>query len=224
MSRPYTLSALIGVALGLVARIWIGTLRVRSWTHPALCSCEHVPWVLALWHGQILPLLGFRRRRLTVALVSLSRDGERLAWAFRVVGVASERGSSSRSGVKGLARIIRRLARESVDAAVAVDGPRGPRHAVQRGALIAARRSGGVVVPFVATCERSVMLRTWDRFELPLPFSRVSVVLGRPVDPRAGCDVNQLANALDEACLQAQSVLRGAPRPALTAAPEENPG
>jgi lysophospholipid acyltransferase (LPLAT)-like uncharacterized protein len=199
---------LLGIAIGLLARAWIASLRVESEIHPALNDHPQLPWVLALWHGQILPLLAFKLRRRTVALVSLSRDGDLLAWAFRVLGVASERGSSSAQGRKGLRQIATRLRSEPCDAAFAVDGPRGPRHRVQGGALAAARLCGGVVVPFVAACERVIALRSWDGFEIPWPFSRVVVVLGSPIQVgRGGVEPALLAQALDASEALAQSIL-----------------
>ncbi len=78
-----------------------------------------------------------------------------------------------------------RFLRAGLDAAFAVDGPRGPARTV-RGAGVseAARLSGGAVVPMAAACSRChVFARAWDRFELPLPFSRVVVVLGAPLAP-----------------------------------------
>jgi len=216
--------AALGLLLGLVARLWLASLRVTAIVHPALREHEQRPWTLALWHGQILPLLSFRRRRRTVAMVSLSADGDILTWAFKVLNVAAARGSSSRRGSDALAEIVA-LMRCQWDGAFALDGPRGPRHQPHTGALMAARRSGGVVVPFVAACTRSFHLRaSWDRFEIPMPFSRVAVVLGAPLLPAAAPDadpVGVLKSALDEACEQAADALEISMSSALASVGEE---
>ena len=194
----------LGVLLGLTARAWLATLRLTLILDPALDATSARPWSLAFWHGQQFALLRWRRRRATVALVSLSRDGEIQAAALPRVGMAIERGSSSRGGVSGLKAIVRRLRREGLDAAFAVDGPKGPRGVVRSlsgsvGAALAARLAGGVVVPMASACSRAhVLARTWDRFELPLPFSRVVVVLGAPIEPEHATPAS-LAAAIDDA-------------------------
>lgn len=184
--------------------MWLATLRVTSVVDPALRAHDGQPWALALWHGQILPLLAFRRRRKTAAMVSLSADGEVLTWAFKVLGVGAVRGSSSRNGRAALQGLVR-LMSEGWDSAFAVDGPRGPRRVARPGALAAAARSGGIVVPWAAACSRSFRLgASWDHFELPWPFSRVAIVMGPPAN---GSDAEGLSRALDEACARATRCL-----------------
>lgn len=216
--------AALGFVLGIVARLWIATLRTTSASHPSLCRCADQPWVLALWHGQILPLLAFRRRRRTVAIVSLSGDGDLMASAFRLLDLHAVRGSSSRNARAALIGLVRML-RERWDGAVALDGPRGPRHQARPGVLLAASRSGGVVVPFAAACSRSWKLSSWDHFEIPCPFSRVAVVLGEPVHPDSNSRArpeDSLALALDAACAQAQALLDHCPIPGWPEAAQEN--
>ena len=192
----------LGVLVGLTARAWLATLRFTLLLDPALDPASPRPWSLAFWHGQQFAILRWSRRRATVALVSLSRDGEIQASALPRVGVTIERGSSSRGGASGLKAIVRRLRKGGLDAAFAVDGPKGPCGVVRSesgmvGAALAARLAGGVVVPMASACSRSrVLARTWDRFELPLPFSRVVVAVGAPLDP-AEATPERLAAAID---------------------------
>ena len=176
----------LGRALGFLARAWLWTLRVEVRLHPELESLPTgVPWVLCFWHGTQWPLLAWRRRRETVVLVSLSRDGSLQAGALASIGLRVVRGSSSRGGARGLAGIIRKMKR-GADAAFAVDGPRGPIYEVKEGAIAAASNGGGVLVPMGAACESArVFERAWDKYCLAWPFSRVVVVLGAPVDPGA---------------------------------------
>ncbi len=176
--------AALGVLLGLLARVWLATLRVRVVADPALESVSGRPWVLAFFHGTQWPLLAFERRRPTVVLVSLSRDGSMQARALALQGLGVVRGSSSRGGARGLAALVRRMRRENADAAFAVDGPRGPYGVVKGGALAAARAVGGVLVPMGGIVERGfVLARAWDRFHVAWPFSRVTVRLGAPIEP-----------------------------------------
>ena len=190
------LRSALGLALGMLVRLYLTTLRISVHADGALDRDEVRPWVLCFWHGDQLPLLRFRRRP-TVALVSHSADGQMQARALRVQGLLVERGSSSRGGARGLRAIVRRLARGQ-DAAFAVDGPKGPRFTVLPGARAAARLSSGVLVPMGSAAPRSVTLqRTWDRFCIPLPFSRVAVRLGAPL-PASVSDV-ELGRAIDRA-------------------------
>jgi hypothetical protein len=184
--------AVFGFALGLIARLWLATLRVNVVAHPGLARVHDRPWVLAFWHGTQWPLLAWRRRRTTVVLVSLSRDGAMQARALSLQGLRVVRGSSSRGGARGLAQLVRAMKRESADAAFAVDGPRGPLGVVKGGLLVAARATGAVVVPLTGLVRRGLLLRrTWDRFTLAWPFTRVDVVLGAPIDPGERADARE---------------------------------
>ncbi len=133
----------VGLVLGLVARIWLATLRLEVDVDPGLDAVRERPWVLAFFHGTQWPLLAWRRRRPTLVMVSLSLDGALQARALSVLGFVVVRGSSSRGGLRALARIVRRLRAEAVDAAFAVDGPRGPLGVAKGGAALAARAGGG---------------------------------------------------------------------------------
>lgn len=173
----------LGVLLGFFVRAWVASLRVKviyeGWSPSAFAE----PWVLAFSHGQQLALLGWRRRRETLVLVSLSDDGELQAGVMAKQGLEVVRGSTSRGGARGLAAIVRAMRKRAVDAAFAIDGPRGPMGVVQGGALVAATRTDGWIVP-MASAGRvvHVLTRAWDRFEIPLPFTRVVVVLAPPID------------------------------------------
>lgn len=195
--------------MGLVVRLWLATLRVSVVQHPALELVRGRPWVLAFWHGTQYPLLAWRRRRRTVVLVSLSADGAMQAKALAMQGLCVVRGSSSRGGAKGLSAVVHRMKRDGSDSAFAVDGPRGPFGVVKRGAIVAARAAGGVLVPMAGGVRRGVVLQgTWDRFALPWPFTRVDVALGPPIDP-AGLEDPRCAVECALATLNASLALKG---------------
>jgi len=198
----------LGFVLGLVVRAWVATLRLTLVVDPVLARDQAGrPWVLAFWHGQQFALLRWARRRPTVALVSLSRDGEVQAGVLPRLGLAVERGSTSREGARGLRAIVRRM-RTGLDSAFAVDGPRGPRGFVQPGALAAARMTGGAIVPLAsASASAWVLENAWDRFELPRPFSRVAVVLGAPLPAEA--TGQEVGVAIDRARRAAEALVVG---------------
>ncbi len=180
------MNTVLGMLLGLVARLWLGTLRLKLEVHPALVRLEDRPWVLAFFHGKQWPLLAWRRRRPTAVMVSLSRDGQLQSGALAMLGLTVVRGSSSRGGARGLAAMVRLLRGRRHDAAFAVDGPRGPYGVAKPGVVLAARRANAVVVPMgSAIAGGMVLARAWDRYSIAWPFSRVSVVLGAPLEPLA---------------------------------------
>jgi lysophospholipid acyltransferase (LPLAT)-like uncharacterized protein len=201
----------LGIVLGVVARLWLATLRLRVVVHPDLERYGDVPWVLSFFHGTQWPLLAWRRRRPTLVMVSHSADGAIQARALGLLGFRVVRGSSSRGGARGLAAIVRGLRRGDADAAFAVDGPRGPYGDVKPGAALAAHRSGGVLVPMgSAVAHGTTFARAWDRFALAWPFSRVVVVLGPPIDgATVACEAAvAVRNGIAEANVLAATCLR----------------
>jgi lysophospholipid acyltransferase (LPLAT)-like uncharacterized protein len=196
----------LGFLLGLLARLWLGTLRVRVIVDPALVDCGDRPWVLSFLHGKQWPLLAWKRRKKTVVLVSLSRDGAMQSRALALQGLAVVRGSSSRGGVRGLAALVRAMKR-GADAAFAVDGPRGPYGVAKEGAVVAARATGGLLVPMGSAAPRALVLkRAWDRFAVAWPFSRVTVTLGAPIDPREDDARTRLQDAIAAANARAEAL------------------
>ena len=138
--------------------------------------------VLAFWHGEQLPIVLLHRDRGICPIISHSADGELLTAIVSRLGYAPVRGSSSRGGAEALQACLDLLARGQ-SPGVALDGPRGPWHEPKHGALTLAARSRRPVLLVVASCARKIRLKSWDRFEIPLPFTRVTVRYGRMQAP-----------------------------------------
>jgi len=158
------------------------------------------PLVFCFWHGVQAGLFAYARPGRVAVMSSLSRDGELQARILQRLGFAVFRGSSSRSGASGLKGLIGAL-RSGMDAAFAVDGPRGPLHEVKPGALLAARAAGGLIVPITARSSRAFIFdRAWDRYALPRPFAAVTIAAGTPLDPMhtSTADLARALLALDE--------------------------
>jgi lysophospholipid acyltransferase (LPLAT)-like uncharacterized protein len=163
-------------------------------------------WVLCFFHGTQFPLLAWKRRKQTAVMVSHSSDGEIQAAALRTNGLGVVRGSSSRGGARGLAALVRKL-KAGADCAFAVDGPRGPYGVAKSGALFAADRARGLLVPMGSASKNAwVFEKAWDRFTLPQPFSRVIVVIGAPLDPKTATTAD-LEIAIASANARARSQL-----------------
>lgn len=114
-------------------------------------------------------------------MVSLSRDGELQTSILASLKIDAVRGSSSRAGSSALRALVRRLKAGS-DGAFAVDGPKGPIFEVKPGVLLAARLSGVVIVPISSAAQHAwTFNRAWDRYQLPMPFSKVVLVAAQPL-------------------------------------------
>jgi lysophospholipid acyltransferase (LPLAT)-like uncharacterized protein len=169
----------------LLLRVLGATWRVRVFGREALLAraIGDPRVVYTLWHGQMLPVV-WAHRQPTSVIVSEHRDGEIIARILGRLGFGTVRGSSSRGGARALLEAIQVL-KQGIDLAITPDGPRGPRHAYAPGALLAAFRAGAALIPIVAHVDRKWQLRSWDRFEIPKPFARITVLYGTPVVPIA---------------------------------------
>ena len=141
------------------------------------------PAIGAVWHNRLLILPMVLRRflpeRRGAALISASRDGAWIAELVKKVGFDAVRGSSSRQGVTAVLQMAEVLALGS-DVVIAPDGPRGPAYQIGQGIIFLAQKSGAPVFPVHLEYSRSWRVKSWDRFFLPRPFSKVRVIFGPP--------------------------------------------
>jgi hypothetical protein len=171
--------------------------------------------IYAFWHGQLLYLMYRYRGSGVHTLVSQSRDGELLSRMLRHFNVPTIRGSSSRGGRRSLLALVRQT-RQGAGVAIAPDGPRGPRQQAQVGIIGLARLAAVPIIPVAVGARWKVQFRSWDRFFLPFPCSRVVIAYGEPMLVPANADAvvmeqkrRELENALskltDEVDLAARS-------------------
>lgn len=147
--------------------------------------------ILACWHGRILPGTVFWRDRGLVVLVSENFDGEWIARIIKRFGFGSARGSSSRGGVKALVQ-MKRLMTQGHGTAFTLDGPRGPAGRAQPGALWLSSATGQPILPFHVEAASAWHAKSWDRAQVPMPFTRVAVAIGPPFRVAAGADGAEL--------------------------------
>jgi lysophospholipid acyltransferase (LPLAT)-like uncharacterized protein len=138
------------------------------------------PVALLLWHGQLLPLLYVMRFQSIACLISTHKDGELIAQIARRFGCKLVRGSSSRGADRALLGLVRTL-RDGFTVAVTPDGPRGPYRSFAPGALVAAHRADAPAVAFGVHATRAWYLSSWDRFMIPKPFARLTIVFDTPM-------------------------------------------
>lgn len=165
------------VRLGvLVIRTLASTWRYRVINGEAVERLRErrTPLILALWHGQMLVPLWHHRGQDIGILISEHRDGEIIARIAEALRLHTVRGSTSRGGGRALVGLVRALG-EGHDIAITPDGPRGPAESFAPGALVAAQRAGAPIVAIGVHAPRAWRLRSWDRFLIPKPFSRVTI-------------------------------------------------
>ena len=158
------------------------TLRTRITDEAGFFSNAHDgPAIFTFWHNRMFALcLAFERfygkRKGAYVLTSASRDGGLLAAFMGRFGIGNVRGSSSRRGATAL-RELNDLLAAGCDVIITPDGPRGPPYRLGQGIIFLAQKSGCPIMPIRVEYSRCVRLKSWDRFIIPLPFSRVEITI-----------------------------------------------
>jgi lysophospholipid acyltransferase (LPLAT)-like uncharacterized protein len=162
--------------IGVLGRTW--RWRVEGLEHfERLVSSRR--FVMAFWHGRILPALYYFRRRGIVVITSDNFDGEWMAGIIHRFGYATARGSTSRHAARAALRAKRRL-EEGNPVGVTLDGPRGPARVAQPGAIWLAKATGSPVLPFHLEAASHWTAPSWDATQVPLPFTRIAIAIGEP--------------------------------------------
>jgi lysophospholipid acyltransferase (LPLAT)-like uncharacterized protein len=178
--KRFEIAAISAVGYRLIQLLG-GTLRWRIEgfeQFDAIAAAGHQP-IMAFWHGRILPATYYFRRRGIVVITSENFDGEWIARIIERFGFGTARGSSSRGGLKALLQLTRDMT-AGKPAGFTVDGPRGPARVAQPGAVWLAKATGNPVLPFHLEARKHWTLNSWDRTQIPKPFSTVSIVVGEP--------------------------------------------
>jgi len=161
--------------------------RVEGWEHWEGANAGGRPPIYAFWHDQIFLATYYFRRRRIVVMTSRSFDGEYIARFIQRFGYGAARGSSTRGGVGALIEMAR-LVRAGCPAGFTADGPRGPRHVAKLGPVALAKKTGRPVLPFAVNAERCWRVGSWDRLQIPRPFTRAVVRLAPPIGVPADAD------------------------------------
>src|SRR6185436_1096655 len=180
-------TAIAGVGYPMIAALG-GTLRWRVaglQHYDAIVASGRQP-VMAFWHGRILPATFYFRRRGIVVITSENFDGEWIARIIERFGYGTARGSTSSGGKRALLQLVRAM-KAGRAAGFTLDGPRGPARVAQPGAVWLAMATGNPLLPFHLEASASWTARSWDRTQIPKPFSRVGIAVGEPfyVEPHA---------------------------------------
>jgi lysophospholipid acyltransferase (LPLAT)-like uncharacterized protein len=167
--------------------------------------------IMSFWHGRILPATLYFQRRGIVVITSENFDGEWIARIIERFGYGTARGSTSRGARKAVLQLVRDMKRGK-SAAFTLDGPRGPARIAQPGAVWLARATGNPLVPFHIEASAHWTMGSWDRTQIPKPFSTVALAIGAPIDvpattsdeglERARLELQSRLQALETAALQ----------------------
>ncbi len=161
----------------MVMKLWGWSLRFEETPEDiAAYTKNDEPVAIVLWHNRLFLsaeiVRRYRKGRTPYALVSASQDGAWLTAFFALVGLRTVRGSSSRFGREAASELVA-LMRAGRDVGITPDGPRGPVYEMKPGAIIVPRRTGAPVLLVGGEFSRAWRLKSWDRFYVPWPFSRV---------------------------------------------------
>ena len=175
-------AALIYAAFRIIAWTW----RTRFHDPHGHLQQRQAPVIYCLWHNRLALSMTMWQRlggpnthaAGLVALISASHDGGVLARVLRYFQVEAVRGSSSRRGAQALLELTSWTER-GFSIAITPDGPRGPRYEIHDGIIALAQFSGLPILPVSTSVSGKLTLKSWDRFQVPLPFARCTVRLGQ---------------------------------------------
>lgn len=164
---------------GFFLRLWLRSLRFNlSPEVETFLKKEQVPIVAIMWHNRLLLAPQLHRRflpdRKLAGLISASGDGAWLAGFFEQLGIKPIRGSRHGRGVQAFRELLK-ASKEGYDIGITPDGSRGPIYDMKAGAATLAMRGGASILLISYNYTRAWRLKSWDRFYIPVPFSRVNV-------------------------------------------------
>ena len=180
------LKAILAWLIQAVIRLLNSTYRYRFGGQPTRRDPEGAdPYLLAIWHQNLFAGILAQTGRRHVVIVSRSGDGDPVTQLCERLGHVVARGSSASRGRDKGGRaakedMIKKL-ESGLPGALTVDGPRGPAHVVKPGIVEMARRTGVPIVPYLPLPRRYWSMKSWDRFRLPKPFTRIDVFYGDPI-------------------------------------------
>ncbi len=178
--------AFVSFVIYIVFRLLYSTVRVKLEGDIAMLEQLNKGRgvVLCFWHNTLLSILYYKLLQPhypAVTIISSSRDGDFVANFAARIGLEVCRGSSSKNGLQALTGVMKKMQAQGVVCAIAMDGPRGPRHKAKNGPFFVAAKTKALLVPVnVVLSRKYVFKKAWDKFEIPLPFSRCRIIFATP--------------------------------------------
>jgi lysophospholipid acyltransferase (LPLAT)-like uncharacterized protein len=200
---------IVWAMFSIIGRTWRFEVIAEEGVKPTLFGERSPNSIFCFWHQCVLPCTVYFRHSHAVILISRSFDGELITRTLRCFGYDAVRGSSSRGGSEGLRGLVRILESDRT-AIFTADGPRGPIYQTKMGPVRLANLSGASIGVFHLEPEHAWTMKSWDRFLVPKPFTRIvvswakSVKVPADLDPEAyEAERQKLNDALERARLRA---------------------
>ena len=165
---------LVWALLSIVGRTWRFEVIAEEGVVPVLGGQRAGAEIYCFWHQCVLPCTFYYRGSGAVILISQSFDGELITRVLRMFGFNSVRGSSSRGAREGLLG-LKHVIESGSTAIFTADGPRGPRYQAKMGPIKLGEMTGAPIGAFHLEPERAWLIDSWDRFQVPKPFTRICV-------------------------------------------------
>lgn len=169
---------IVWALLMIVGRTWRFEVIAEEGVTPAFHGFTPGREIYCFWHQCVLPCAYYFRHTRATILISRSFDGELITRTLELFGYRAVRGSSTRGGHQGFAGLARVLD-EGTPAIFTADGPRGPIYRAKMGPVKLAQLTGAPIGAFHLQPKRAWIMRSWDRFLVPMPFTRVAVSWGQ---------------------------------------------
>ena len=165
---------LVTAMLWLVSRTWRFEVIAEQGVTPVVYGQKAGPEIYCFWHQCVFPCTVYFRHSRAIILISKSFDGELITRTLRMWGFDAVRGSSSRAAREGLLGLVE-VIQSRRTAIFTADGPRGPIYQTKMGPIKLAQMTGAPIGSFYLLPERAWTIRSWDRFLVPKPFTRICV-------------------------------------------------
>lgn len=179
--------AILGRLSALFIKLLCSTLKLHlpNFEINKFLSKQSKPIIYLVWHGsQLVPTYVYRNKGIYI-MTSYSRDGDIQTQSLYCLGYKIIRGSSSKGGSRALLQLVKLLSKPSIkntfnSASITLDGPRGPWHIPKPGIVLLAQKTSAMLLPLAVAYTRVYRLNNWDKFEIPIPFSKVVMYTGMP--------------------------------------------
>jgi hypothetical protein len=169
---------LVWLLLMTIGRTWRFEVLAEEGVTPAFHGFTPGREIYCFWHQCVLPCAFYFRSTHATILISRSFDGELITRTLELLGYRAVRGSSSRGGQQGLVG-LRRVLDEGTPAIFTADGPRGPMYRAKMGPVKLAQLTGAPIGCFHLQPKKAWVAKSWDRFLIPKPFTRIAVSWGQ---------------------------------------------
>jgi lysophospholipid acyltransferase (LPLAT)-like uncharacterized protein len=174
-----TVAFMAATYIGLVYR----TTRWQKlgWPNADVFWNNEKPFICAFWHNRLLMgPFGWTHHRPIHMLISGHADGQLISQTVAHQGIQTISGSSSKGGIAALKALLKVL-KGGGYIGITPDGPRGPRFSISDGTVSLAKLSGCPILPLTYAIKSRIVLGTWDRFIIALPFSKGVLIWGEPL-------------------------------------------